>query len=95
LLVHDLPFAPIRRPDELFDDEHLLATGGLAEITLPDGERAGQTAQTTLFPFTMDGQRPGVRMDPPRLGSHTKEILEQLGLDALSIRSLYAKSAVA
>jgi crotonobetainyl-CoA:carnitine CoA-transferase CaiB-like acyl-CoA transferase len=95
LLANELPFAPIRRPDELFEDEHLLATGGLADITLPDGERAGQTVKTTLFPFTLDGQRPGVRMDPPRLGSHTKEILEQLGLDALSIRSLYAKSAVA
>ena len=37
----------------------------LADITLPDGERAGQMAQTTLFPFTMDGQRLGVRLQPP------------------------------
>ena len=95
LLAHELPFAPIRRPDELFDDEHLLATGGLANITLPDGERAGQTVKTTLFPFTLDGRRPGVRMDPPRQGADTQEILESLGLDALSIRSLYARSAVA
>ncbi|WP_370654699.1 CaiB/BaiF CoA transferase family protein, partial [Rhodoferax sp.] len=65
LEARELPFAPIRRPEELFDDEHLLATGGLADITLPDGERAGQTAQTTLFPFTMDGQRLGVRLHPP------------------------------
>ncbi len=50
-----LPFAPIRKPEELYQDEHLLSTGGLADITLPDGERAGQTAKTTLFPFTMDG----------------------------------------
>ena len=57
-----LPYAPITRPHDLFDDPHLLATGGLADITLPDGERAGQTAQTTLFPFTMDGQRLGVRL---------------------------------
>jgi crotonobetainyl-CoA:carnitine CoA-transferase CaiB-like acyl-CoA transferase len=43
-----LPFAPIRKPEELYDDEHLLATGGLADITLPDG--ACGSATTTLFP---------------------------------------------
>jgi len=74
-----LPFAPIRKPEELFDDEHLLATGGLADITLPDGDRAGQTAQTTLFPFTMDGQRLGVRLQPPRLGQHSADLLRALG----------------
>ena len=95
LLAHDLPFAPIRRPDELFDDEHLLATGGLAEITLPDGERAGQTAQTTLFPFTMDGRRLGVRLDPPKLGSHTHELLAGLGLGADEIQNLESARAVA
>ena len=89
-----LPFAPIRKPEELFDDEHLLATGGLADITLPDGARAGQTAQTTLFPFTMDGQRLGVRLQPPTLGQHTAELLSGLGYDAENIKRLQAVSAV-
>jgi crotonobetainyl-CoA:carnitine CoA-transferase CaiB-like acyl-CoA transferase len=89
-----LPFAPIRKPEELFDDEHLLATGGLADITLPDGERAGQTAQTTLFPFTMDGQRLGVRLQPPTLGQHTVALLGGLGYDAAQIESLRGQSAV-
>ena len=89
-----LPFAPIRKPEELFDDEHLLATGGLADITLPDGARAGQTAQTTLFPFTMDGQRLGVRLQPPTLGQHTAELLSGLGYDAENIKRLQAASAV-
>jgi len=95
LLAHELPFAPIRRPDELFDDEHLLATGGLADITLPDGARAGQTAKATLFPFTMDGQRLGVRLDPPRLGSHTRELLAGLGYDAAQTDALLAQAVVA
>jgi len=38
-----LPFAPIRKPAELLEDPHLLATGGLADITLTDGPKAGQT----------------------------------------------------
>ena len=90
-----LPFAPIVRPEDLFDDEHLIATGGLADVKLPDGERAGQTAQTTLFPFTMDGERLGVRLDPPTTGEHTVSLLEGLGLDASRIESLKASGAVA
>ena len=94
LEAHDLPFAPIRKPEELFDDEHLLATGGLADITLPDGERAGQTAQTTLFPFTMDGQRLGVRLNPPTLGQHTAELLAGLGYSASAIDALRVTGAI-
>ena len=49
----NLPFSLIARPEDLFDDVHLNATGGLADIRLPDGERAGQSVRTTLFPITM------------------------------------------
>ena len=94
LQAHKLPFAPIRKPEELFDDEHLLATGGLADITLPDGERAGQTAQTTLFPFTMDGARLGVRLSPPTLGEHTAELLAALGFSPMEVVALQASHAV-
>ncbi|MDQ7747211.1 CaiB/BaiF CoA transferase family protein [Hydrogenophaga pseudoflava] len=90
-----LPFAPIRKPEELYADEHLLATGGLADITLPDGERAGQTVKTTLFPFTLDGQRPGVRLDPPAMGAHTAELLHGLGYAESDIEQLRRQRAVA
>jgi crotonobetainyl-CoA:carnitine CoA-transferase CaiB-like acyl-CoA transferase len=90
-----LPFAPIRKPEELYDDEHLLATGGLADITLPDGERAGHTAKTTLFPFTMDGHRLGVRLQPPTKGEHTTALLAALGYDDAAITALRRDGAVA
>jgi crotonobetainyl-CoA:carnitine CoA-transferase CaiB-like acyl-CoA transferase len=90
-----LPFAPIRKPEELFDDEHLLATGGLADITLPDGARAGETAKTTLFPFTMDGHRLGVRLQPPTLGQHTVELLRGMGYAEADIQRLHAQRIVA
>lgn len=93
--ANKLPYAPIRRPEELFDDEHLLATGGLADITLPDGARAGQTSKTTLFPFTMDGQRLGVRLSPPTLGAHTNELLDGLGFDASQVQTLRRAGVVA
>jgi len=90
-----LPFAPIRRPEDLLDDPHLLATGGLADMTLPDGAKAGQTVKTTLFPITMDGERLGVRLQPPRLGEHTHALLESIGYDAAQIDTLRAQVVVA
>jgi crotonobetainyl-CoA:carnitine CoA-transferase CaiB-like acyl-CoA transferase len=94
LEAHELPFAPIRKPEELFDDPHLLATGGLAEITLPDGDKAGQTTKAPLFPFTMDGQRLGVYQSPPTLGQHTAELLQALGYEGHQIESLRKLAAV-
>jgi crotonobetainyl-CoA:carnitine CoA-transferase CaiB-like acyl-CoA transferase len=76
-----LPFAPITAPHELLDDPHLLATGGLAPITLPDGARAGQTASTALLPLSLGGERLGVRRDPPRLGQDSVDLLLSLGYD--------------
>jgi crotonobetainyl-CoA:carnitine CoA-transferase CaiB-like acyl-CoA transferase len=90
-----LPFAPIRRPEDLLDDPHLLATGGLADMRLPDGERAGQTVKATLFPITMDGERLGVRLDPPRLGEHTAALLERIGYDAAQIDALRERTVIA
>ena len=90
-----LPFAPIRKPEELYDDEHLKATGGLADITLTDGARAGQGARTALLPFTLGGQRLGVGAQPPRMGEDTAALLSQLGYDAAEIEALRAHQAVA
>ncbi len=89
-----LPYAPIVRPEQLYDDPHLNATGGLADITLPDGERAGQTARTTLFPLRMDGQRLGVRLQPPVLGQHTQALLADLGYAPQEVDALLEASAV-
>ena len=75
-----LPFAPIMKPHDLLDDPHIKASGGMQKITLPDGERAGETVNTILFPFKMDGEHLGVRRNPPRLGEHNDEIMRELGL---------------
>ena len=90
-----LPFAPIVKPEELFDDPHLQATGGLAEVRIANGPRAGQSARTALLPFTMDGQRLGVRSHPPAQGENTDELLAALGLPDAEVARLRAAGAVA
>jgi crotonobetainyl-CoA:carnitine CoA-transferase CaiB-like acyl-CoA transferase len=90
-----LPFAPIAKPEQLFDDPHLQATGGLADVRLTDGPKAGQNAPAALLPFTMNGQRLGVRLGPPFQGENTDALLMELGLTASEIQRLRALRAVA
>ena len=82
--ANGLPFAPITRPEELVDDPHLLATGGLAPLTLPDGRQA----TVPLLPITLDGQRLGLRNDPPQLGEHNDDVLTSLGYSTGEIAAL-------
>jgi crotonobetainyl-CoA:carnitine CoA-transferase CaiB-like acyl-CoA transferase len=91
-----LPFAPISKPHELIDDPHLNQSGGLVPIILVDGERKGQSAKTALLPFTMNGKRMGVRLNPPLIGEHTRALLAEAGYSSLQIEAmLEAGAAVA
>lgn len=91
---HGLPYAPISKPEELFDDPHLQQTGGLADIRVPDGRLAGQTTQVPLLPVTLQGRRLGVRQSPPTLGEHTDPLLQSLGYSADQTRTLRAQGVV-
>ena len=77
-----LPYAPITRPQDLFDDPHLAATAGLAPVTLPaDASGAGHAVETRtpLLPLTLGGARLGLRAAPPALGQDTGALLRELG----------------
>jgi len=66
-----IPYAPIMRPDQLADDPHLKASGGLVPMEI-DGD--GMT-EVVLLPLLMGGRRPGVRSPLPSVGQHTDEVL--------------------
>jgi crotonobetainyl-CoA:carnitine CoA-transferase CaiB-like acyl-CoA transferase len=93
-----LPYAPITRPQDLFDDPHLNATGAMAELTLPpdaSGADRALSARTPLLPFTLSGRRLPLRTSPPALGEHTAALLPELGYSAADIRALYADRIIA
>ena len=79
-----LPYAPIVRPVELFDDPHLNASGGLVPMTLPDGT----TLKLPALPLAFDGIRPGLRHNPPAVGADGAAIAEGLGYTAEEIAHL-------
>jgi crotonobetainyl-CoA:carnitine CoA-transferase CaiB-like acyl-CoA transferase len=85
-----LPYAPILKPHELFDDPHLNASGGFAEVTLADGRRV----KTPKLPFEMDGRRFGAELDAPATGSHTRDLLLGLGYSPAAIDSLAREGAI-
>lgn len=80
-----LPFAPINRPQDMFDDAHLNASGGLLPVTVTDGPKSGNVARLPALPLQFDRARAVLRRDVPEAGEHTNSILEELGYDEASI----------
>ncbi|WP_176509232.1 MULTISPECIES: CaiB/BaiF CoA transferase family protein [Pseudomonas] len=85
-----LPFSPIQRPEDMFEDEHLNQSGGMAELTLPDGEQV----KVPMLPIEMNGQRFGARLNVPALGSHSREVLAQLGYGDDEISQLESSGTI-
>ncbi len=88
---HELPFAPITKPQELFDDPHLNASGGLAPVRMNDGSES----KVPLLPFTIGGERLGIRRQPPLLGEHTAELLRAAGYSDAQVEAMLAAGAAA
>lgn len=83
-----LPFAPIARPEAMFDDPHLQASDGLLELTLTDGQHAGSKARLPALPLAMDGRRFQCRKDLPRIGQHTMDVLIEVGYSASEVAKM-------
>jgi len=85
-----LPYAPIAKPEDLFEDPHLNASGGLADTLLPTGKHA----KLPILPLDLDGKRLTKRLDPPAAGEQSREILAGLGYAAAEIDRLAAAGIV-
>jgi crotonobetainyl-CoA:carnitine CoA-transferase CaiB-like acyl-CoA transferase len=91
-----LPFAPIARPADLFEDPHLLASGGLLPIDLArtEQEPARSTARLPALPVMLGGARTGLVRQPPILGEHTAEVARLAGLTDSQIQALIAEGVL-
>jgi crotonobetainyl-CoA:carnitine CoA-transferase CaiB-like acyl-CoA transferase len=86
-----LPFAPVRKPGDLVDDPHLNASGGLLDITLPNGKGA----KVPVLPVTFDGVRVVPQRGIPTVGADTRSVLRQIDLDDAEIAELFRSKVVA
>ena len=84
------PFAPIKRPEDLFEDPHLNANGGLTSLNLPDGTKT----KLPSLPIEINGQRPTLKSDPPQIGQHSIKILNDLGFEDDEIQNLINKKVI-
>jgi len=86
-----LPYAPITKPWELFDDPHLNASGGLMELRDP----RGTTFRAPTLPLELDGKRLPKRNDPPAIGEGARELLAGLGYATAEIDALAKERVIA
>jgi crotonobetainyl-CoA:carnitine CoA-transferase CaiB-like acyl-CoA transferase len=86
----DIPFAPVAKPGDLFEDPQLNAFGRMLEVDFPHGVRA----KLPRLPVEMDGHDLGLRRQAPALGEHTAEILAALGLAETEIAALAGRGII-
>jgi crotonobetainyl-CoA:carnitine CoA-transferase CaiB-like acyl-CoA transferase len=87
LLDENVPAAPVNKPSEVFDDEHLDETGLLAHFST-ESEGEEHDLQTPLTPIVGSEMGPEQRSDPPAVGEHTAEVFADLGLSGAEIERL-------
>ncbi len=86
----NIPFAPVAKVEDLFDDPHLLASGALLDSVLPGDIHT----KLPRLPIEIGSHRLGVRRHAPGIGEQTAEILGEIGLDAEAVAALAKEGVV-
>ncbi len=85
-----IPFGPLAKPGDLFEDRHLNEGGRMLDVVLPTGKHA----KLPGIPLDMDGRKPRVRRQPPVMGADTRAVLAEAGYTAAQIDDLVEKRIV-
>ena len=87
----EIPFAPVARTKDLFDDPQLNAHGRMVPTRMPDGTMT----KLPRLPVEIGSHDLGLRRQPPAVGEHTREVLAELGIDSAKIDELEGRGAIA
>jgi crotonobetainyl-CoA:carnitine CoA-transferase CaiB-like acyl-CoA transferase len=87
----DVPFSPVAKPGDLFDDPQLNAQERMLSIDFPNGVQA----KMPRLPIEIGGHDFSLVRQAPAIGEHTAEILAQLGLKETEIADLARRGIVA
>ena len=86
-------WAPVGKPGDMFEDAHLLATGGLLDVFVSriGGEHGVKVGLPALpIEFGAERARSTLHRQPPRVGEHNAEVLGEAGFSADEIAALIA-----
>ncbi len=86
----NIPFAPIARPEDLFDDPQLNQGNQLLETIMPNG----QMTKLPKFPIQYGDTEVKLHSQPPEIGEHTTELLAALGYTKEEIKTLKNQSII-
>jgi crotonobetainyl-CoA:carnitine CoA-transferase CaiB-like acyl-CoA transferase len=87
----DIPFAPVAKPGDLFDDPQLNAAGRMLKVDVA----AGISTKLPRLPVEIGDHDLALRGQPPAIGEHTVEILSGLGLTRSEIEALCQRRVIA
>jgi crotonobetainyl-CoA:carnitine CoA-transferase CaiB-like acyl-CoA transferase len=79
-----IPFAPVNRPEDLFEDPHLEHSGGLVQTRTP----GGGLAKLPKIPLRLDRKSFDLRRNPPEVGQGAKDLLMQCDMTEKDLADL-------
>lgn len=85
-----IPFAPIARPENLFNDPQLNEGDSLLSVNMPNGKEV----KLPKFPLEYGDAKIEKRMNPPEIGEHTQAVLQEIGLSEEQIQQLKERDII-
>ncbi|MGZ0188812.1 MAG: CoA transferase, partial [Alphaproteobacteria bacterium] len=86
----EVPFSPVAKPSDLFDDPQLNAGGRMLPVEMPNGK----VAKLPRLPIEVGDHDFGLRRQPPEIGADTQDILAEAGFSAADIQALADAGAI-